>query len=117
MLVELEDVKKRNIVKPGRKPVINIALFSGWTVLAILNVLDVWSTETLLNSNQILGEEANPVARWLIDHSLFLPVKILVVALIGYYCLKTEKPKKLAILIWLIVPLYLFVVAHNISYM
>lgn len=99
------------------RKLLNSALYLGWIILAVLNVLDVWSTLSLLHSHRVVAEEANPFVRFLIDHSLFVPFKILIVGTIGYFCLKTKKPRKLAILIWIIIPIYVFVVTHNISYM
>lgn len=94
-----------------------LALYVGWPILAVLNALDVWSTNSLLNTYRGVAEEANPFTRWFIDHSLFIPVKVLLVLAVGVLCLKTRNPRKFAVMIWLIVPIYVFTVVHNIGYM
>lgn len=100
-----------------KKGKLKIALFSGWAIIAVLNVLDVWSTNSLLNTYKGIAEEANPVMAWFMDHSLFIPVKIILVLSVGVMCFRTKNPKRLATMIWLVVPIYVYTVAHNISYM
>ena len=90
-------------------------LFTGWVVLFVLNLLDIWSTHRLLGS--VPGAyEANPVTAWLLDRGLMDPMKIIFVCAIGFYCIRTVNPKRLAVSVWVSVGVYAYVVLHNLQY-
>lgn len=88
-----------------------------WILLAILNGLDVWTTYEVLERG---GTEANPIAAWAIDNGVLVEGKILIVGLIGLFCLldflfgkKGKGRVKFIRGLWIVTVFYVFIVSWN----
>lgn len=79
----------------------------------ILNGLDVWTTYTVLERG---GTEANPLAAWAIDNGILVEGKLLIVGLIGLFCLLEKDRKGRGRMIrglWMVTWFYVLVVSWN----
>lgn len=74
-----------------------------------LNLLDVWTTRVNLHAG---GLEANPVAAWLLAHGALLAAKTAAVIVIGLAA-GHLRHRSAALALWVVVGVYLGVVAHN----
>ena len=82
-------------------------------IIYLLNLIDYFQTRYVISIFG-LGVEANPIGRFLFEHNLAWPVKILVVPillLIAGYVVKVNR--KLVWMVYLLLVLYLFVVTSN----
>src|SRR5690554_4029303 len=83
-------------------------------ILFVLNLVDVATTYVILGSG---GTELNPISASLVGSGAFAAVKVALSAYIVWFAFTNtiERPRPLAVVLWIAALAYLVVVVHNLS--